>query len=110
MENENLENKSEECHNELSGHEHVMKRLDGKYSVIKEIDKDNVEEIAVYDTEEEAKSNVKTLEEEVKTEEVAEVPTEVAETPTDKVEITDDIDIEDSDPEEVEKFEEELKK
>lgn len=92
----------EEMHEQLPNHLHVLKRLDGKYSVIKEVDADEVEEVATFDDKEsaEAYKNGETTEE-AKTEETVEDK---------QVEITDTDGEEPSDPEEVRQFEEELAK
>lgn len=96
----------EEMHEQLPNHLHVLKRLDGKYSVIKEVDADEVEEVVTFDDKESAEA-YKAEQNGDKTEEAK---TEVEESTNKQVEITDTDGEEPSDPEEVKQFEEELAK
>lgn len=100
----------EEMHEQLPNHLHVLKRLDGKYSVIKEVDADEVEEVVTFDDKESAEA-YKAEQNGDKTEEAKPSDkTEVEETTNKQVEITDTDGEEPSDPEEVKQFEEELAK
>lgn len=99
-------------------HYHTLKKKDGKYSVIKEVDEFLVEEISDdYDTEDEAKKEMTKLAEDAgaSKKEAEDTDDNMVNVPDpnakpEQIEIEDNAEEVESDPEEVRAYEEELEK
>lgn len=105
---EKIEDKEEikKAHEMAGEHFHVLKRLDGKYSVISEVDENEIKEVSVHDSEDEAKSALEAKAVADKGDNGKEAEKQADDN---YVEITDSIDEEADDPEEVREYEEEIK-
>lgn len=117
MESKEIETEKKTVDFGAADHYHTLKKRDGKYSVIREIDEYSVEEISDdFDTEDEAKKEMTKLAEEAgaSKKEAEDVDDNMVDVPDvnakpEEIKIDDEDEIED-DPEEVKAFEEGLAK
>lgn len=96
----------EKAHDMAGEHFHVLERLDGKYSVISEVDENTIKEVSVHDTKDEADKALAGEAEAGNNDTKTEAETDAKDN---YVEITDVDEEEADDPKDIEEYEEEIK-